>query len=111
MNMWKRKRRCGVAVLSDELIITPHACKRMKERLGLGKKAAKRNAQIAYDKGMCHAETRTRLKRYLDKEYLEYGNANNMRVYGEHLYLFRGKTLITIYQIPRKLRASSHAQR
>lgn len=97
--------------MDETLVITGHAYDRMKERLGLGKKAAKRNAQIAYDKGMRHTDTRSRLKRFLDKEYLEYRNANNMRVYGENVYMFRGKTLITVIPMTRKLKAVFHAQR
>lgn len=42
--------------------ITKHAEQRLKERMGLNKKALQRAAETAYDKGVKHQETTGNLK-------------------------------------------------
>lgn len=84
--------------------ITNHAAKRVRQRLGIPKRAVPDMVQRAYDSGIEHATARGRLKRYLDKLYLEHMNASNMRVFGMFIYLFRGQTLITVLPLPKNLR-------
>lgn len=83
-----------------DVIITRHAIKRMKERCGIPRKAAKGLAQKAMCDGVTHAEARGKLKRYISRLYKEYGQANGVRVYGRHIYLFAGSTLITVVHLP-----------
>lgn len=56
------------------LIITKHAEKRAKERLGLNKKAVQRQGELALDKGISHGQTKSRLKRWIDKEATKIGS-------------------------------------
>lgn len=86
--------------VSISIVITDHAFQRAKERLGFDRRAAERISLKAYVAGKKHAQCKGRLKRYLDALYLQYHNANNMRVYGEAVYLFCGNKLITIYNLP-----------
>ena len=86
-----------------EVVVTEHSVKRTKDRLGLSKKLADKNAQKALEFGITHADTKSSLRRFLDKLYLSNGTANNMRVYHHHVYLFRGNKLITIIDLPQKL--------
>lgn len=87
-----------------EIEITIHAYDRMKERLGWNKKAAARMAQKAYADGITHGETRGSLHRYLDSVYLSHFNADQMRIYGEALFIFSGSRLLTVYALPTKYR-------
>jgi len=84
--------------------VTSHAAKRFKQRCGLPKKACQSHAQTAYDKGFKHADAKGRAKRYMDRLFLDYRKANQMRVYGEFIYLFSGTVLITVINLPRHVR-------
>jgi hypothetical protein len=87
------------------VIITDHAHDRMKERLGLPKRAHQAAAERAYVYGRHHSDAKGRLKRFLDGRWLDHRTANNVRIYGEHIYFFRDSTLITVYEVPKSLRA------
>jgi hypothetical protein len=86
-----------------EVIITDHANKRVKERVGLPKKAIKKYAQAAFDKGIRHSSAKGRLKRWLDSLYLERKKANNLRVLGRHVYVFNNNALITVLHLPHRM--------
>lgn len=84
--------------------ISNHAKQRMKERCGLQKKSQDRMAQKALADGITHAQTKGRLNKLITKLYFKNQNVNNMRLYGEMIYLFAGETLVTVMQIPNGLR-------
>lgn len=84
--------------------VTYHARKRMKERMGVNKSSVDRMADIAYEKGICHSDTTGDLHRWMDAQYLSQKIANNMRIYGETLYVFRDQTLITVLHVPNRMR-------
>lgn len=84
------------------MTITRHAYKRGKQRLGLNAKALERMVETALDEGTPHKDTKGAFKRYLNGLYLQYKQANNIRVYGQHIYLFRRDRLITIYHVPKE---------
>lgn len=86
----------------NSVIMTNHSIQRTKDRVGLSKKIAVKNAQKALEFGITHAECKAGLKRYLDGLYLSNGNANNMRIYHRYVYLFRDNRLITILPLPHK---------
>lgn len=88
----------------DEVIVTSHAAKRFKQRVGLPKKACLGHAQRAYNNGFKHSEAKGRAKRYMDKIFLTHMKANQMRVYGEFIYMFQGITLITVLPLPKSVR-------
>lgn len=85
-----------------DVVMTNHSVRRAKERIGLSKKIADKNAQKALEFGLTHAEANGSLKRYLDKLYLSNGKANNVRIYHRYVYLFRGSVLLTILPLPNK---------
>ena len=85
--------------------VTQHARKRFKERVGLPKRAAKAAAQRAFDQGICRFETTGRLRRFMDASYRKEDRAaNNLRIYGMHVYVFANTTLITVLHVPEKFR-------
>lgn len=88
-------------------IITHHAHERAGERLGLNAKAIRRTAVKALEKGLAHCETGGSLKRYCDKLFLTHRKATNMRIYGEHIWLFTGRVLLTVLLLPNELKATA----
>lgn len=88
------------------VVITIHAEKRLKERLGLQKKALQRAADTAYDKGIKHSETTGNLNKWITKLYFQNKNANNIRLYNDKAWIFAGMNLVTVLQIPSSLKKS-----
>ena len=88
------------------LIITNHAKDRLKERCGLPKRAKKRTAEKALAEGMRHSECNGRLKRYVDYLFLSYNLANNIRIYGNYVYIFRYEKLITVMTLPKSFKGA-----
>lgn len=86
------------------MTITDHAYERAKERLSLNKAALERLAVKALEQGKKHSDTKGQLKKYIDGLWFRHRNANNVRLYGENLFLFVDNTLVTVYQLPNNLR-------
>ena len=80
--------------------LTNHSKERMKERCGFNKKSLDRMAEKAFYEGIAHAQTKGRLKKWVDKLYLTNRNANNIRLYGDKAYIFCNEVLVTVIQIP-----------
>lgn len=73
-----------------EIEVSNHACERGKTRLGLNKKAMKRQGELAWNRGIRHGETKSHLKKWIDKEALKVSSkANYYIVYNNHLFFFR----------------------
>ncbi|MGV6830291.1 MAG: hypothetical protein ACWA5P_01855 [bacterium] len=85
------------------MIITTHAYGRAKERLSWKKPTLERMAERALLNGKTHAQSRGRLKKYIDKLWFKNKTANNIKIYGQNLYIFHGSTLITLYRLPNNL--------
>lgn len=83
--------------------ISEHAFKRLSERSGLSKKAAYRIAEKAFTQGITHSETKGNLNKYITSLYFNNTNANNIRLYGDKVYIFVGEVLVTVLQIPSNL--------
>jgi len=81
-------------------ILTNHGEDRGKNRMGLNKKATQRIADKAFSKGLKHSDFKGSFKRFLDGVYLRYGTANNMRIFNNEVFIFKGDVLITILDIP-----------
>ena len=86
------------------MIITRHADRRIRQRVGLPRSAVERNAQAALEHGLRHAETAGNLHRYLQALYYKYESANNTRIYNDQVYIFHNTILITVFPLPRQYR-------
>ena len=86
----------------SDIHVTRHAKKRTKDRVGLSKRLAEKNAAKALEVGLSHAEAKAGLKRYLDYLYLSNNTGNNVRVYHRYVYVFHNRTLVTILPLPTK---------
>lgn len=90
--------------MSEEVIITDHAFEKGKERFSLKVDAFKRLAQKAFNEGLRQSDASGKLGRYMDKIYFEHRTANNLRIYGDNLFIFSHNILITTYQVPSDLK-------
>jgi hypothetical protein len=79
--------------------ITQHALERCKERCGWKRDAAQRMADKALELGIRHADTKGAIKRYFDHLYMVEKNANNLRIYGRHVFVFYHERLITVLHL------------
>lgn len=82
------------------LRITEHGEERVRERCGIPKKAVRRLAAKAFEFGLTHIETTGKLNKYITALYFKNTNADNIRIYGDKVYIFSGTTLITILNLP-----------
>jgi hypothetical protein len=90
--------------VTTTIVITHHAYDRGKERLGFDRNALERMAMKAFVAGKLHKDCKGNLKKYIDHVYLSYRSANNIRIYGEAIYLFGFNTLLTVYNVPNDLK-------
>lgn len=66
-------------------------------------KSLERIAEKAYNNGTKHSLTKGRLNKYITSVWYKDKTANNIRIYGENIYLFCGDTLVTLYRVPNHL--------
>jgi len=81
-------------------VITKHADKRMRERIGIPRKALKKKAEIALERGVAHKECTGRLKKYVDWVFLSHVKGSDIRLFGEHVYIFTNSRLVTVLPLP-----------
>lgn len=86
------------------MILTKHSIARAKERLGLNKKALKRLAEKALVDGISHSKAQGNLKKFITREFFRNKTANNIKIYGEFIFIFCGVTLITVVGLPNNLK-------
>lgn len=86
------------------ITISGHAFDRAKQRLGLNASALKRFMDRAVNEGVSHAQTKGALNRYLNSLFLQHGKGNGTRIYGEHVFIIDGHTLITVLHLPHQFR-------
>lgn len=60
-------------------------------------------AERAYFTGITHSDTKGALRKYLNVVYLSYKDANQIRLYGDKVYIFKNTLLITVFNLPRNL--------
>ena len=91
----------GLTGEAGECAVTRHAEHRTRQRVGRPKKAVRRAAAKAMTSGIRRTDTEGGLRRYLDWLYWRgNGEAVNIVVYGDKVYLFGGDTLITVLNVP-----------
>jgi len=81
--------------------VTRHGEKRVRERVGVPKRAVGRRAEAARQKGLKHEDAQGSLRKYLDTLYMA-GNADEIRIYAGYIYIFCGGRLITCLVLPRE---------
>ena len=98
-----------------ELQVSRHGERRARQRVGLPKKSVERNVQRALTEGIGYREASGALRRYISWLYELYdGNGNNIRIYGDKVWIFHDAILITVLNVPgehRKAAVSAQAKR
>lgn len=93
----------------EDVVITRHAEKRLAERSGLNRSAMQRMCNRAFYNGVKHSDTRGRLNKWVTSLYFRNTKANNLRLYGDKVFIFSGNTLVTVMQIPNNLKKDLQA--
>lgn len=91
--------------------VSKHGQHRIGERCGLRRKAIHRLADTAFNRGSRIHDFSGSFRRYLEGIYLAQGNANNLRVYAEKVWLFADSTLITIWHLPNEYKSAANRAR
>jgi hypothetical protein len=90
-------------------LLTDHAAARARQRMGLCRRAAERMARRAYDYGLRRTDTHGQLRHWLDGKLAFHGHPD-MRIYGEHVWVFGVHQVITVLWLPNELRAHARKQ-
>ena len=106
--------------MKTRYIVTRHGYDRMKERMGLGKKATERMIVKVYNEGLsCQELEDANLKEYMHRKGSDPASTKSFKIYGQSLYCFATKhqvngidevCLITTFPLPRKLRNAATDQ-
>ena len=72
---------------------------RMLERGGLNRKSIQRIANQVYSNGYPIERTKGRLRKWMYKISKSNSSAQNLRIYGDKLYIFSNDVLITVFKI------------
>ena len=91
--------------------VSKHASRRLKERCGLNKKSVQRMADIAFTNGMKQEDATGQLNRWMASLYCANMDANNIRIYGNYVYIFCGITLVTVLHVPHRLKNHVNEQK
>jgi len=90
-------------------VTTGHGMLRARKRLGLSRRAAFRQVNRALNDGLRADAFTGMLQQYLvDAEHHDAEKPTQARVYGEHIYIFDGTTLITVLNVPCEHRGELH---
>lgn len=81
-------------------IVTHHAYKRARQRLGWGRKTLERMLPKVLERGLCQKDFSGSFSRHLRSKLQGNGVANHLLIYGEVIYFMRDATLITLYRVP-----------
>lgn len=84
------------------IAITHHAERRVRQRLGLPRRAVYRAAIAAWEEGTARVHTRGRLRHYLDQQRIK-GDPTDFVVHAEVVWVFRGEVLVTAWPLPGRL--------
>ena len=91
--------------------VSKHASRRLKERCGLNKKSVQRMADIAFTNGMKQEDATGQLNRWMASLYCANMDENNIRIYGNYVYIFCGITLVTVLHVPHRLKNHVNEQK
>jgi hypothetical protein len=86
-----------------DAVVTNHANKRIRERVGVNKKSTDTLATKALKKGLAHTELKGGLRKYVDGIFFKSKTANNIKVLHDKVYIFREHVLITVITLPHNL--------
>ena len=87
---------------SPKSYVTRHGEQRIRERIGVKKKGCRRLADKVLQKGIRPDETTGHLNLYLNGMLEVKNGVNQIRVYGDKIFLYENIRLVTVKQTPRE---------
>lgn len=85
--------------------ITRHARQRLRGRMGISASSHERMAERVLRRGVPVDELEGQLRSFVEGQIQRHGRGAESRVYGEALWVIDGGALITVYLVPRSVRA------
>lgn len=82
--------------------VTQHAKERLRERVGLNRRAAERLSAIALEHGLTHQQATGVLEKLFFALYRKHQTADNIRIYAQKIFIFCGLTLVTVLPLHNK---------
>ena len=92
-----------------QLGVTNHADKRIRQRVGVPRSAARKVAVKAKSQGIERKDTTGSLRRYLDHVYYYNDNSDAIYVWAEKVYIFADEALITVLNLPTRYKNAANA--
>ncbi len=89
-------------LMYNNIYISDHAMKRIKERNGWGKKSSIRMIKKIYDEGLTPENVKGKYAAWVRNKVATANAGDYFRLYGESLYVFNKETLVTVLPTPRK---------
>lgn len=87
----------------EKIIISEHAKKRSKSRANFKGNNLLHMAKKAYFKGLGFTNARGKILEFIKQKYHTEYRANNIKVYGRFVYIFRNNVLLTVIDLPQYL--------
>ena len=85
-------------------VVTKHAKKRLRKRLGLSIKSIQKITDDAFMYGKTHAECKGNAKKYISKLFRSHKQGDNIRIWHEHVFIFCKESLITVLDLPNSIK-------
>lgn len=92
----------------EELIISEHAYKRIRQRNGWNRKTTDRMIKRIYLNGLRIDEIKGYAKKWFSHKQSNRSLEGEYILYGDHVYIFNGNVLITSYQLPCREQVMKH---
>ncbi|MBN7755442.1 hypothetical protein JYP46_01280 [Nitratireductor aquimarinus] len=86
--------------------LSNHGMKRVRQRLGIPKKAAEREVGRALEVGASRTSFSGRMRRTLDAMFHKFGHYGDYRVYRGHVFVFKGDQFVTVFPLTNGLHNS-----
>lgn len=84
------------ADLMTSVSASDHGVKRLRQRLGLPKKAVEREIARALESGTPRTDFSGRMRRTLDYLFHRHGHYGDYRVWRGWIFIFKGQTFVTV---------------
>lgn len=91
-------------------MLTRHGKIRVRERIGVGKKAAERNVALAKERGLPIEAFSGSLRKYLGACLVKDKAATELYVYGQFVYLFTDGVFLTVIPLNKRFAAKPRAR-
>jgi hypothetical protein len=96
--------------LDNMAYVTDYARHRCRKRLGIPASASERMAAKAKAEGIPRTELSGGIRRYLDSRWVRHGRKNDIRVYGQDVFIFDDNRLVTAWPLPSRYRSYKKEQ-